>query len=49
MRELIREGLNILMSLLSLVLYAGLMGCWVFYPEAFAKIPTNDNNRLYAR
>ena len=42
MRKIISELLCMFATIGSIIMWSILMVCWVFYPETFKEIPTND-------
>lgn len=39
---MIGKGLDIMLTLLSMIAFCVVMFVWVFFPEKFVELPTND-------
>jgi uncharacterized membrane protein len=42
MKKLIGEGLSIITKFLCIILFVILMSVWLFFPDMFSELPTND-------
>jgi len=42
MKKMIGKGLDIMLTLLSMIAFCVVMFVWVFFPEKFVELPTND-------